>query len=270
MVGYCLDQWGLIPGRSRDFTLRHYIHSGSGVHSVSCLMAVGEQSYWNVKLTPPFCLVLSVRLGSLTFTPPMHSYVVVPRHRELFFPFYFCLIRMLRMSWIQCSLVRKLPEWRLATWICFNGQFICRRYDRWNIRSIRCGGMSNIRTCIQQGRWLLFVNDIILVFDFIEDNDVCGCHRRRRGSDVSQGQASNTKGRSCPMLSRISRTYWNAVQIICIFHGWMNWTGPRLLPFDRTHWHISNALEVLGSNFGRDIGYRDRVSSSFASCSKQM
>jgi hypothetical protein len=33
---------------------------------------------------------------------------------------------------------------------------------------------------------------MILVFDLIEDNDVYGC-RRRRGSDVSQGQASNTK-----------------------------------------------------------------------------
>jgi hypothetical protein len=67
--------------------------------------------------------------------------------------------------------------------------------------------LSNVKyTCIQQGPLLRFVNYMILVFDLTEDNDVCE-YRSRRGSDVILGQASNTKGRSCPMLSSTSRTY---------------------------------------------------------------
>lgn len=149
-------------------------------------------------------------VGSLTFTLPMAFHAVVPGHRELYFYFYFCLVHVLQMSCLQCLLVGRLPEWRLAVRICFNGQFVCRRYDR-EISEISIAvesdpALSNVTyTCIQQAPWLLFINDVILFFDLIDDNDVCGC-RRRRGSDVSQGQASNTKGRSCSLLNRISRT----------------------------------------------------------------
>lgn len=78
-------------------------------------------------------------VGSLTFTLPMPFHAVMPGHKELYF--YFCPVHVLHMSWIQCLLVGRLPEWRRAVRICFNGQFVCCRYDRWNIRNIPCGGI---------------------------------------------------------------------------------------------------------------------------------
>jgi len=37
--GYGLDDWGIIPGRDRDFSLHHHIQST--VHPDSCPMVLG-------------------------------------------------------------------------------------------------------------------------------------------------------------------------------------------------------------------------------------
>jgi hypothetical protein len=98
-------------------------------------------------------------VGSLTFSPPMLFHAVVPGHRELYF--YFCLIHVLRMSWIQCLLVGRLPEWRLVVRICLmDNSYILRTIGEISQISWAVGSdpvLSNVKyTCIQQGPWFIY------------------------------------------------------------------------------------------------------------------